>query len=175
MNAGFIQGRIFFHFFPCLPLIAVLRSPHLKVYDFSEKTKPFYCPSGTKFSTKSKNLSQTTQSSCSLKSSCIGFPDGCTAFSFSTLMNKQFEVVIISLYSSEQKCNLWTIYIKIYTTHYVPAHIDIINVKALPITYSVCCFFVEIATLQLITLYFVLSERLSFSNTAANRFESETD
>ena len=105
-----------FPFFPCLPLIAVLRSPHLKVYDFSEKTKPFYCPSGTKFSSKSKNLSQTTQSSCSLKSSCIGFPDGCTAFSFSTLMNKQFEVVIISLYSSEQKCNLWTIYIKIYTT-----------------------------------------------------------
>ena len=116
LNAEFIQGRKIFHFFPCLPLIAVLRSPHLKVYDFSEKTKPFYCPSGTKFSTKSKNLSQTTQSSCSLKSSCIGFPDGCTAFSFSTLMNKQFEVVIISLYSSEQKCNLWTIYIKIYTT-----------------------------------------------------------
>ena len=95
LNAGFIQGRIFFHFFPCLPLIAVLRSPHLKVYDFSEKTKPFYCPSGSKFSTKSKNLRQKTQSTCSLKSSCSwSMSNGCSASIFSTLMNKQFEVVI---------------------------------------------------------------------------------
>merc|ERR1711971_444406 len=58
----------------------------------SEKTKSFYCPSGATFSTKSKYLRQTTQSTCSLKSSCSwSLSNGCSASIFSTLMNKQFE------------------------------------------------------------------------------------
>ena len=109
---GFIQGNMFMQVFlilTCLPLVAVLRSPHLNVHDFSEKTKPFYCPSGANFMTKSKNLRETMKSVCSLKSSCSWtMSNGCSAFIFSTLMNKQFEVVIINLYSSEQKSILLT-------------------------------------------------------------------
>ena len=109
---GFIQGNMLMQVFlilTCLPLVAVLRSPHLNVHDFSEKTKPFYCPSGANFMTKSKNLRETMKSVCSLKSSCSWtMSNGCTAFIFSTLMNKQFEVVIINLYSSEQKSILLT-------------------------------------------------------------------
>jgi hypothetical protein len=105
---GFIQGNMFMQVFlilTCLPLVAVLRSPHLNVHDFSEKTKPFYCPSGANFMTKSKNLRETMKSVCSLKSSCSWtMSNGCSAFIFSTLMNKQFEVVIINLYSSHTAC-----------------------------------------------------------------------
>ena len=104
--------------------VHLVRSPHLKVYNFSEKTKSFYCPSGATFSTKSKYLRQTTQSTCSLKSSCSwSLSNGCSASIFSTLMNKQFEVVIINLYSSEKKFNLLTIsIIKIYTTMHVSTY-----------------------------------------------------
>merc|ERR1719319_767432 len=57
----------------------------------SEKTKPFYCPSGATFSTKSKYLRQTTQSTCSLKSSCSwSMSNGCSASIFSYVMNEQF-------------------------------------------------------------------------------------
>ena len=89
-------------------LVAVLKliSPHLNLHDFSEKTKPFYCPSGANFSTKSKDLRLTARSVCSVNSSCWTTSNGCSARIFSTLMNKQFEVVIINLYSSEQKYNL---------------------------------------------------------------------
>ena len=91
-----------------LPLVAVLKliSPHLNLHDFSEKTKPFYCPSGANFSTNSKDLRLTARSVCSVNSSCWTTSNGCSARIFSTLMNKQFEVVIINLYSSEQKYNL---------------------------------------------------------------------
>ena len=89
-----------------LPLVTVLISPHLNLHDFSEKTKPFYCPSGANFSTKSKDLRLTARSVCSVNSSCWTTSNGCSAKIFSTLMNKQFEVVIINLYSSEQKYNL---------------------------------------------------------------------
>ena len=46
-----------------------------------------------------------------------------------------------------------------------PVHIDIINLEALPITYSVCCVFVEVADNSTThnTVIFVLGERLSFS------------
>ena len=91
-----------------LPLVAVLKliSPHLNLHDFSEKTKPFYCPSGANFSTNSKDLRLTARSVCSVNSSCWTTSNGCSARIFSKLMNKQFEVVIINLYSSEQKYNL---------------------------------------------------------------------
>ena len=41
-------------------------------------------------------------------------------------------------------------------------HIDIINAEALPITYSVCCAFVELADSTTL-LFIVLGERLSFT------------
>ena len=78
-----------------LPLVAVLKliSPHLNLHDFSEKTKPFYCPSGANFSTKSKDLRLQIQSECSLNSSCNWkMSNGCSAPIFKTLMNKRFEV-----------------------------------------------------------------------------------
>ena len=90
----------------CLPLVAALRSPHFNLHDFSEKTKPFYCPSGANFTTKSENMRQTAKSDCSVNSSCWTTSNGCSASIFSTLYNKQFEVVIINLYSSEQEVNL---------------------------------------------------------------------
>ena len=92
---GFIQGNMFMQVFlilTCLPLVAVLRSPHLNVHDFSEKTKLFYCPSGANFLTKSKNLREIAKSVCTVNSSCWTTSNGCSASIFSTLMNKQFEV-----------------------------------------------------------------------------------
>merc|ERR1712051_735464 len=55
----------------------------------SEKTKSFYCPDGSTFYSKSKDLRMKTKSSCS--SSCWSRADGCSASIFTTLMNKQFE------------------------------------------------------------------------------------
>ena len=91
-----------------------LEGLYLKVYNFSEKTKSFYCPDGSTFYTKSKDLRIKTKSSCS--SSCWSRADGCSAAIFTTLMNKQFEVIIINLYSYEQKFILTSISsITIYT------------------------------------------------------------
>ena len=84
-----------------------LEGLYLKVYNFSEKTKSFYCPDGSTFYTKSKDLRIKTKSSCS--SSCWSRADGCSAAIFTTLMNKQFEVIIINLYSYEQKFILTSI------------------------------------------------------------------
>ena len=75
--------------------VHLVRSPHLKVYNFSEKTKSFYCPDGSTFYSKSKDLRMKTKSSCS--SSCWSRADGCSASIFTTLMNKQFEVTITNL------------------------------------------------------------------------------
>ena len=93
--------------------VHLVRSPHLKVYNFSEKTKSFYCPDGSTFYSKSKDLRIKTKSSCS--SSCWSRADGCSASIFTTLMNKQFEVIITNLYSYEQKFNLTSIYINIHS------------------------------------------------------------
>ena len=93
----------------CLPLVAVLRSPHLNLHDFTEKTKTFYCPTGYEFRTKSKDLQQQTKRVCSLKSSCSWtMSNGCSAWSNmgKLIMDRYFEVIIINLYSSEQKFNL---------------------------------------------------------------------
>ena len=109
----------------CLPLVAALKSPHLNVHDFTEKTKTFYCPSGYEFRTKSKDLQQQTKRVCSLKSICSWtMANGCSVPSALSnmgkwIMDSYFEVIIINLYSSEQKLNLWTISTKIYTM-YVP-------------------------------------------------------
>ena len=98
--------------------------PHLlNVHDFTEKTKTFYCPSGDQFSTKSENLQQKTKSECYLKSSCSWTTDtnGCSALSSAGkwTMNSYFEVIIINLYSSEQKFNLWKNFTKFYTMYHV--------------------------------------------------------
>ena len=89
-----------FYLFLCSDLL----SPHLKIHNFSEKTKQFRCPSGYKFYTKSKDLKIKTVSTCSIGScSWSTRPNGCSASIFTTLMNKQFEVIIINLNSYKQK------------------------------------------------------------------------
>ena len=96
----------------CFPLVVVLKSPHFNVHDFTEKTKTFYCPSGYEFRTKSKYLQQQTKRVCSLKSSCSWtMANGCSVPSALSnmgkwIMDSYFEVIIINLYSSEQKLNL---------------------------------------------------------------------
>merc|ERR1711997_929794 len=58
----------------------------------SEKTKSFYCPDGSIFYSKSKDLRIKTKSSCSMKSNaCWARADGCSASILTTLVNKQFE------------------------------------------------------------------------------------
>ena len=101
--------------------VLLVRSPHfkkavcLKVHNFSEKTKSFTCPDGSTFYTKSKDLRLKTKSSCSMKlDSCWDRADGCSASILTTLVNKQFEVIIINLYSYEHKFNLSSISINIY-------------------------------------------------------------
>ena len=115
----------------CLPLVA-LKSPHLNVHDFTEKTKTFYCPSGYEFSTKSKVLQQETKRVCSLKSRCSWtMSNGCSGWENGSMgkwiMDRYFEVIIINLYSSEQKFNLWTISTKIYTIYHVCGYCDCVQ------------------------------------------------
>ena len=95
----------------------------LNVHDFTEKTKTFYCPSGYEFWTKSKDLQQQTKRVCSLKSSCSWtMSNGCSGWENGSMgkwiMDRYFEVIIINLYSSEQKFNLWTISTKISTMYH---------------------------------------------------------
>ena len=141
LNTGFIQGKVFFKvcnklctflILTCLPLVAVLRSPQINVHDITEKTKTFYCPSGNEFSTKSKDLQQQTKKVCILKSRCSWtMSNGCSGWENGSMgkwiMDRYFEVIIINLYSSEQKFNLWTISTKIYTIYHVCGYCECVQ------------------------------------------------
>ena len=81
-------------------LCSLLSSPHLKVLDFSEKTMTFYCPDGSAFKTTSSELGN-RKKDCNVGSwnnkSCWARGDGCSAGG--SLMNNQFLVILINLYS----------------------------------------------------------------------------
>ena len=95
----------------CLPLVAMLRSPHLNVHDFTEKPKRFYCPSGYRFWTKSSDLEKKTRKICYLNYNNCSWStsDKCSVplpyltYMMKLVVNRYFEVIIINLYSSEQK------------------------------------------------------------------------
>ena len=71
------------------------------MHDFSEKTVRYYCPNGSTFKAKSSELGFRMQIECSVGSwngeSCWKRGDGCSAGG--ALMNNQFLVILINLYS----------------------------------------------------------------------------
>jgi hypothetical protein len=97
----------------CLPLVAMLRSPHLNVHDFTEKPKRFYCPDGRRFWSISSYLEKRTRKECfgvyndfcswSTSDKCSVPLFGHLTDMLKSIVNSNFEVIIINLYSSEQK------------------------------------------------------------------------
>ena len=94
-----------------------VRSLHLKVHNFPEHTKKFRCPDGSTFYSKSKDLRVKTKSSCHLTSDCWKRADGCSAPGqfLTSIVNGRFEVIIVNLYSYEQKLKLTSISINIHS------------------------------------------------------------